>query len=332
MRYMVMETHLAYAVVLGQDGSVLKVANRRYQVGETVNDIIPMKVTGSADASEAVNRTDVREIKMSGRGRALKLMAVSAAAVLMFGAWGIYDFGFATYGSVYMTINPEVRIDMSRSDRIVDIDGINEDGEALVSGYNYSGKSLSQVIEELGVKAASMGYLERGGEIGLRIESESDRWTAEQQDELIYGAAERLSDSLKVTIEINGTEDTVVAPPETEPVTTAPETSAPEPETWVIEIPEVTPEPVETAAETTPAPAPLQTPASTQAPAPTKPPALAPTQTQSPVPQPVPHQGDSGYGNSNYGDSAYGTSGHGSLAYGDSGYDGSGYGESGYDD
>ncbi len=111
-----------------------------------------------------------------------------------------------------------------------------------------------------------MGYLERGGEIGLRIESESDRWTAEQQDELIYGAAERLSDSLKVTIEINGTEDTVVAPPETEPVTTAPETSAPEPETWVIEIPEVTPEPVETAAETTPAP--VQTPASTQAPAP----------------------------------------------------------------
>ena len=161
MRYMVMETHLAYAVVLGQDGSVLKVANRRYQVGEKVNDIIPMKVTGSADASEAVNRTDVREIKMSGRGRALKLMAVSAAAVLMFGAWGIYDFGFATYGSVYMTINPEVRIDMSRSDRIVDIDGINEDGETLVSGYNYAGKSLSQVIEELGVKAASMGYLER---------------------------------------------------------------------------------------------------------------------------------------------------------------------------
>ena len=286
MRYMVMETHLAYAVVLGKDGSVLKVANRRYQVGETVNDIIPMRATGSADASEAVNRTDVREIKMSGRGRALKLMAASAAAVLMFGAWGIYDFGFATYGSVYMTINPEVRIDMSRSDRIVDIDGINEDGETLVSGYNYAGKSLSQVIEELGVKAASMGYLERGGEIGLRIESESDRWTAEQQDELIYGAAERLSDSLKVTIEINGTEDTVVAPPETEPVTTAPETSAPEPETWVIEIPEVTPEPVETAAETTPAP------------------------------QPVPLQGDSGYGNSNYGDSGYDGSG-----YGDSGYD-----------
>ena len=44
MRYMVMETHLAYAVVLGQDGSVLKVANRRYQVGEKVNDIIPMKL------------------------------------------------------------------------------------------------------------------------------------------------------------------------------------------------------------------------------------------------------------------------------------------------
>ena len=43
MRYMVMETHLAYAVVLGQDGSMLKAANRDYQVGEIVSDIIPMR-------------------------------------------------------------------------------------------------------------------------------------------------------------------------------------------------------------------------------------------------------------------------------------------------
>ena len=36
MKYLVMETHPAYAVVLDEEGRFLKAANLRYQVGDTV--------------------------------------------------------------------------------------------------------------------------------------------------------------------------------------------------------------------------------------------------------------------------------------------------------
>ena len=38
MKYLVMETHPAYAVMLDENGRFLKAANLRYQVGETVEE------------------------------------------------------------------------------------------------------------------------------------------------------------------------------------------------------------------------------------------------------------------------------------------------------
>jgi hypothetical protein len=43
MEYLVMETHPAYAVVLGEDGACLKAANFGYQVGDRVGEIVAMK-------------------------------------------------------------------------------------------------------------------------------------------------------------------------------------------------------------------------------------------------------------------------------------------------
>ena len=43
MSYLVMEVHPAYAVVLDEKGRFLKAANLRYQVGDTVRDIVELR-------------------------------------------------------------------------------------------------------------------------------------------------------------------------------------------------------------------------------------------------------------------------------------------------
>lgn len=45
MKYMVMECHKSFAIVLDEDGNFLKVANLRYQVGQTVYDVIEMNTS-----------------------------------------------------------------------------------------------------------------------------------------------------------------------------------------------------------------------------------------------------------------------------------------------
>ena len=44
MKYLVMEIHPAYAVVLDESGRFLKAANFHYQVGETVEDVVELRL------------------------------------------------------------------------------------------------------------------------------------------------------------------------------------------------------------------------------------------------------------------------------------------------
>ena len=44
MKYLVVECGLSYAVVLDEEGRFLKVANLHYQVGQTVTDVIEMRL------------------------------------------------------------------------------------------------------------------------------------------------------------------------------------------------------------------------------------------------------------------------------------------------
>ena len=44
MKYLVMETHPAYAVVLDERGRFLKAANLHYQVGQTVQDVVELRL------------------------------------------------------------------------------------------------------------------------------------------------------------------------------------------------------------------------------------------------------------------------------------------------
>ena len=54
MKYMVMECHLSYAVVLDENGSFLKVANMRYEVGQTVENVVEMPPKSKAFRPKAI--------------------------------------------------------------------------------------------------------------------------------------------------------------------------------------------------------------------------------------------------------------------------------------
>lgn len=48
MKYIVMECHPGYAVVLDEEGRFLKVANLQYETGQTVTDVVEMEISQAA--------------------------------------------------------------------------------------------------------------------------------------------------------------------------------------------------------------------------------------------------------------------------------------------
>lgn len=186
MKYLVMECHPAYAVVLSEDGRFLKAANLHYEVGQSVTEIIQLHLPQTQPVKKK-------------RVWPKTLGTLAACMAIAFGS--LFYMNMTPCASVYMSINPEVRIDVNRKDKVLQVEGINEDGADLVAGYSHKGKELDLVMDELVDLAIDQGYLHEGGAITLSLDGD-ESWTASHGDHLNQHLNAHLAEKITVTIDV----------------------------------------------------------------------------------------------------------------------------------
>ena len=184
MSYLVMETHPAYAVVMDEEGRFLKAANLRYQVGDTVQEIIELRMP----RKKAIPLWK----PLSG------LAGLAACFYLVF--FGYYRPNFTAYGTLRIQINPDVEMTVSRTDRVLDLEGLNEDGEDLIAGYSYRGKDRETTAEELVERAIDMGYLSDGDTISITVNSSDPEWRAREEVQVQAQLEERYGESIVIQL------------------------------------------------------------------------------------------------------------------------------------
>ena len=206
MNYLVMEVHPAYAVVLDEEGRFLKAANLRYHVGDTVRDIVELRCP--------------RE-KRPALWKPLSGVA-GLAACLCIVFFGYYQPNFVPYGALRIQINPDVELTLSRTDRVLELEGLNADGQILIEGYDYGGKDREDVTEELVERAIDMGYLSGGETVSITVTSADADWQAREEQAAREDLEERYGETIVIQIgpadEEPVTEVVIpVTPPEPEP-------------------------------------------------------------------------------------------------------------------
>ena len=182
MKYLVMETHPAYAVVLDERGRFLRAANLHYEGGETVDRVVEL------------------QLPPARRFRAWWLVGL---VVVLLGL-GVLFFGFIrpqwmVYGTVRLQINPDVQLSVNREDDVVKLEGLNQDGEALIEGYDFRGEECDDVVEDLVKRALRMGYLETGGTVSLSASGGSSHWRDEMEKDL----RETILDEFKGSVQVS---------------------------------------------------------------------------------------------------------------------------------
>ena len=208
MKYLVMETHPAYAVVLDEEGRFRKAANLRYQVGDTVEDIIELRQTPE-------KRRAVWKPAMG---------LVGAAACLCAVFFGYYQPNFTAYGTLRIQINPDVEMTISRTERVLALEGLNADGMDLIEGYEYQGKTRDTATDELVERAIDMGYLSDGDTITITVDSADETWRVREEAQVQEQLEDRYGES--VVIELT--------PPQQETPSTPASTPTPEPPVEVV--------------------------------------------------------------------------------------------------
>ncbi len=188
MKYIVMECHPSYAVLLDEEGRFVKAANLHYETGQTVCEPVLMR-------EEPVKQRNRLRWARSG------FAAVAACFLLLIGL-NYYRSTLTAYSSIYLTINPEVQMDLNRKGAVIRLEGINEDGAALLEDYEYEGKDKITVADELIDRAIDMGFLSEGGQVSFSIDAPDEALVQKYGEELQTEVLKHLENRYTITVEV----------------------------------------------------------------------------------------------------------------------------------
>lgn len=208
MNYLVMECHPGYAILLDEKGRFLKAANLYYEIGQTIQNPVLMKEPSKQ------KRNIIRLISSS--------VAAAAACLLLFFGLNYYHDYMEPYSFIYLTINPEVQLDLNRQGIVVDLSGTNDDGKELIEGYDGKGKDKLTVADELIDRAIDMGFLAEGGQVSFSIDTPDEILFQEYGTQLRTGVTEHLDGRITVEIEIITYEDSLKSKSQTPTPTPVP--------------------------------------------------------------------------------------------------------------
>lgn len=218
MSYLVMECRPAYAVVLDEQGRFVRVPNLGYEVGQRLDDVVMLE-------AEVLSFEQARP-RRARRGLVAALAAAACLCALVIGGFAVWQ---TPIGTVHMSINPEVGIDVNHFDRVVGIEGENEDGEKLIEGFSYYGRPIDEVSDDLALRAKDQGYLVPGGTIKISVESDDEEWRVATEDRLIVELEVHLEQPVVPEPEVVGADPVEEPPEQVAPEAEAPEAPAPAP-------------------------------------------------------------------------------------------------------
>ena len=202
MKYLIMECHKAYAIVMDEKGRFLKAANLNYEVGQKVTSIVEMKLPENTSEKSSFRFFSSRSLA--------GLSSLAACLCLVF--FCFWQCFFTSFGMVKMQINPSVLISTNRIGYVTQLKGENEDGKLLVDSYRFYWKKLDTVVSELADEAVVQGYLKDGGEIHLTLFSKNQDWAENTEKCLISNLEEQFENTVSITTEISEETTPAVTP------------------------------------------------------------------------------------------------------------------------
>ena len=161
MKYMVMECHPAYAILMDEASRLVHAANLHYEVGQIVESPVLLQNAAPAESRPRFSVTMKR------------CLAAAACMVLLTGAGLAYYRGnYMTYTTIVVSAAADVSMDVSRSGKVLAVHALNDDAAQLLSDYDCRGKDKRTVTNELIGRAIENGYVSAGDTVYVYLDTD----------------------------------------------------------------------------------------------------------------------------------------------------------------
>ena len=149
MKAVIVEIRGETAAALGRDGSVFKVKNHAYAVGQTI------------------------DVRRGGFSRQLAVLAAAAAAVFLIVGAGIHTY-LSPYSLVSLDVNPSLQYTLNRLGLVLSVEAVNGDGDELLQEVGtLNNRSIEDAISITVKQIAEDGYFDGDEPGGMVIAASS---------------------------------------------------------------------------------------------------------------------------------------------------------------
>ena len=188
MKYLVMECHAGYAVLMDEASRFVRAANLHYEVGQTVTDPILMQ----EDAQP--------QIRMTHKG-AVRIAAAAACLLLMSAAgFGYYRSSTGRTKSVVVVVEQKrYELMLNRSGEVVSVQHHSGDGQPVVEDLGGQHRTAANVVNSLLKDSLDQGQISGGDTVRIYLAAENARSYETYKSEIESEAAK-----LQLNAEVQG--------------------------------------------------------------------------------------------------------------------------------
>ena len=146
MKAVVLDITGSEATVMTHAGDIIGINNLGYEIGQEIT------------IEDKKRLTDNFAVRIS---RFMPAVAAAAAVIVILGGSG-YVY-YKPYGTVSLDVNPSIEYTINRLDRVLDVNGVNDDGSEIISELDIKSlknKDIETAIEETITQIEADGYME----------------------------------------------------------------------------------------------------------------------------------------------------------------------------
>ena len=161
MKYMVMECHEGYAVLMDEDSRFIHAANLHYKVGDTVTE--PVILNDLAPASQGIKMYVTRVAA-----------AAACIAVLIGGGYSYYANNFKPHSTIIISSEANITMELNKKGKVLSLKSTSDTGKEILKDYDGKGKDKSTVARELLEIEKSRGFISDGDTVEVYVVSDDD--------------------------------------------------------------------------------------------------------------------------------------------------------------
>ncbi len=175
MKAVVVEIKDKYVAVMSDDGVVSKLENNNFKLGQ----VISMK-----------EKNNIINIGM----KKIAVLA-SAAAVVLVSSIGTYAYN-KPVSYVSLDVNPSIGFSFNTFGKVIDVTGVNDDGEKILTDLDLKNKDIETAIRETVDELIKQGYIANDENGGIIITASNNNDNMDNANEMAQALQEKVQQQI----------------------------------------------------------------------------------------------------------------------------------------